>query len=58
MKNEKNKTSLTLQQRKQNNLLLFFVYGKGYVLLESIVWVNVVYTITSLVKFFLELQDI
>ena len=29
-----------------------FVYRKGYILLENIVWVNVVYTITFLVNFF------
>ena len=45
-------------QQKQNSLLLFCVDGKGYILLENIVWENVVYTITFLVKFFLVLQDI
>ena len=30
---------------------LFFVYKRGYILLENIVWKNVVYTITFLVKF-------
>ena len=58
IKNEKYKQSLTMQQRKQNSLVLFFVYGKGYILLGNIVWENVVDIITFLVKFFLVLQDI
>ena len=33
-------------------MLLFSVYGKGYILLENIVWKNLVYIITFLVKFF------
>ena len=37
---------------------MFSIYGKGYILLENIVWENVVYIITFLVKFFLVLQDI
>ena len=45
-------------QRQQNYLLLFFVYGKGYILLENIVWENVVYIVTFIVKFFLVFQDI
>ena len=47
-----------VSQQKQNSLLLFFVYGKGYILLENIVWENEVYTITFLVKFLFVLQDI
>ena len=35
-----------------------FVYGKGYILLENIVWENVVYIIPFLIKFCLVLQDI
>ena len=52
MKNQKYKKSLTTKQRQQNSFLFFFVYGKGYILLENIVWENVVYIITFLVKFF------
>ena len=51
MKNENYNKSSTTYQRQQNTFLLFFIYGKGYILLESIVWKNVVYTITYLVKF-------
>ena len=35
MKNEKYNKSLTKKQRQQNSLLLFFEYGKGYILLEN-----------------------
>ena len=52
MKNEKYKKSLTTKQRQQNYFLLYFVYRKGYILLENMVWENVVYTITFLVNFF------
>ena len=37
MKNEKYKKSLTTSQRQQNYLLIFLVYGKGYILLRNIV---------------------
>ena len=40
MKNEKYKKSLTTSQRQQNYLLIFLVYGKGYILLRNIVWEN------------------
>ena len=49
--------------RKFNNVtttikfFTFFVYVKGYILLENIVWENAVYTIIFLVIFFLVLQD-
>ena len=56
MKNEKYNKSLTTEL--QNSLLLFLVYGKGYIFTESIVWEIVVYTITHLVKFFLVLPGI
>ena len=37
VKNEKYKKRLTSQQRQENCLFLFFVYGKGNILLKSIV---------------------
>ena len=49
-KNEKRKV-----KEKFNNvtttikLFTFFVYGKAYILLENIVWENLVYIITFLV---------
>ena len=52
--------SLAAQQRSDNKILCFyfFVYGKGYILFQNIVWENVLYSITFLVKFFLVLHDI
>ena len=45
-------------QPEQNSLLSFYVYGKGYTLLKNIVWENVFYAVTFLVKFSLVLQVI
>ena len=39
-------------------LLLIVIYGKGYILLENIVWENAGYAIIFLVKFLLVLHDI
>ena len=50
MKNETYKKSLDNNDNKI--LYLYFLYMKKYILLENIIWENVIYAITFLVNFF------
>ena len=52
MKNEKVKEKIYNVVTTIKFFTLIFVNEKGYILLKNIVWENVVYTITFLVKMF------
>ena len=58
MKREKYKKNLTTTIKLFTFFFFFFLLGKGHIFLENIVWKNLVYTITFLVKLFLVLLEI
>ena len=58
MKREKYKKNLTTTIKLFTFSFFFFLLGKGHIFLENIVWKNLVYTITFLVKLFLVLLEI
>ena len=60
MEKWKTKSIRKVQKRHNDNKILYFyfLYMQGYIFHEKMVCENVVYTITFLVKFLLDLQDI